>query len=315
VIADSLVLAASMAVLMSSGDQFVVGLARLATAMRVRPSVVGSIVGGLGASLPELFVSGVASYRGNPQLAVGNLVGSNVAHICLALALAAMVAPVRVDSRTVRREAPISVAAVVLLAVLLGGGLSWIDGVILAGGLAMVVPILVANARLEPPGDELEAEVGRFFGGRGRPPLRREIVRSSISLAGMILGSELLVRSATSLASRLGIGQGFVGLTIVAVGTSVPLVAITVQAARRGHEDLLVGHVLGSNLFVALAGGALVAFIHGGPAASVGPVAIWLMAASAIAAWALMARGSRLTRWEAAALIVAYGISLPFLTR
>ncbi len=314
-IADSLVLVASLAVLMSSGDQFVVGVARLASVMRVRPSVVGAVIGGLGASLPELFVSGVASLRGDPQLAVGNLVGSNVANICLALALAALVAPIRVDSRTVRREAPISVAAVVLFAVLLRGGLSRLDGALLLVALALVVPGLVANAGLEPPGDELEIEVDRFFGGRKRARLRREVVRAGLGLAGMILGSELLVRSASDLAARLGIGQGFVGLTIVAVGTSAPLVAISVQAARRGHEDLVVGNVLGCNLFIALAGGALVAFVHGGPAAAVGGVAVGLMAGTSVAAWALMARGSRLTRWEAGALVLAYAVSLPFLSR
>jgi cation:H+ antiporter len=314
VIVDALILAGSLVLLMASGDQFVVGVARVAGVLRVRPSVVGAVIGGLGASLPELFVSGVASIRGDPQLAVGNLVGSNVANVCLALALAAMVAPVRVDSRTIRREAPVSVAAVVLFAVLLTGGVSRLDGVVLVVALAAVVPLLIASAGLEPPGDELEKEVGRFFGTGRRSGMRKEVVRSLLSLAGMILGSELLVRSATDLATRLSIGQGFVGLTIVAIGTSAPLVAITIQAARRGHEDLVVGNVLGSNLFIALAGGALVAFLRGGPGASVSEVAVWLMAGTSAAAWAFMARGNRLTRWEAAALMVAYGASLPFLS-
>ena len=312
---DALGLVVSLAVLVVGGDQFVIGAGRLAAALRVRPIVIGAVIGGLGASIPELIVSSVASVRRSPSIAVGNLVGSIIANVSLALAIAALVAPVRVDSRTVRREAPLSVGAVVLFALLLLGGLSRVESALLAAALVLALVAMVARAEMAPSGEELGVEVRRFFGRRTEHRATVESVRAVLGLASMLLGAEVLVRSASSLAGRIGISEGFVGLTVVAIGTSAPLVAIAIQAARRGNHDLVVGSVLGSNLFIALAGGALVGFLHGGPASAVDGPAVWTMAAVAAAAWGFMARGSLLTRWEAAVLIVAYGAALPFVAR
>jgi cation:H+ antiporter len=308
-------LVASLVVLTLAGDQFVVGAGRVATALGIRPSVVGAVIGGLGASLPELLVSAVASIGHEPGIALGNLVGSNIAHVSLALAIAAIVAPIRVDSRTIRREAPLSVAAVLLFAVLLPGGLSQAEGVVLFLGLVVSFVAMLANAGTTPRGDELNVEVRRFFGRRAEQRLLPEMARTLIGLAFMLLGAEVLVRSASGLAHRLGLGEGFVGLTVVAVGTTAPLVAIAILAARRGNHDLVAGSVLGSNLFVALAGGGLVAVLRGGPELAVDPVAVWVMAVLAAAAWAFMARRSLVTRWEALALFLTYVVTLPFVVR
>jgi cation:H+ antiporter len=313
--ADILGVVASLAILLVAGDQFVVGAARLAAALRVRPSVVGAVIGGLGASLPELVVSSVASLRHSPQIAIGNLVGSIVANVSLALALAAFIAPVRVDSRTVRREALLSVGSVLLFALLLLGGLTALEGVVALIGLAVALGAMLANAGGTPPRDELSVEVRRFFGRpTGRVPIA-DGIRSVGGLALMVVGAEVLVRSASHLAERAGIDEGFVGLTVVAVGTSAPLVAIAAQAARRGNHDLVVGSVLGSNLFIALAGGALIGLLGGGVGGSLDPVALWLMAGVVLASWGFMARGSLLNRWEAGVLFLAYIGALPFLAR
>jgi cation:H+ antiporter len=315
VTADIVGVLASLGILLVSGDQFVVGAARLAAAMRVRPSVVGAVIGGLGASLPELVVSSVASVRHSPQIAIGNLVGSIVANVSLALALAALIAPVRVDSRIVRREALLSVGSVLLFAVLLLDGLRVWEGMIALVALGVVLGAMLANAGVGAPRDELSVEVRRFFGRpTGRVPIA-DAVRSVGGLALMVIGAEILVRSASHLAEQAGIDEGFVGLTVVAVGTSAPLVAIAAQAARRGNHDLVVGSVLGSNMFIALAGGALIGLLHGGVGAPLDPVALWLMAGVVLASWALMARGSLLTRWEAGVLFAAYVVALPFLAR
>jgi cation:H+ antiporter len=313
--ADILGVVASLAILLVAGDQFVVGAGRLAAALRVRPSVVGAVIGGLGASLPELVVSSVASLRHSPQIAVGNLVGSIVANVSLALALAAFIAPVRVDSRIVRREALLSVGSVVLFALLLLGGLTTFEGGVALVGLAAALGAMLANAGVSPPRDELSVEVKRFFGRpTGRVPTA-DVIRSVGGLAAMVIGAEVLVRSASHLAERAGIDEGFIGLTVVAVGTSAPLVAIAAQAARRGNHDLVVGSVLGSNLFIALAGGALIGLLRGGVGASLDPVALWLMTGVVLASWGFMARGSLLTRWEAGVLFLAYVCALPFLAR
>jgi cation:H+ antiporter len=155
----------------------------------------------------------------------------------------------------------------------------------------------------------LAHEVTDFFEGTRHRP-RPETVRAVLGLALMMAGSELLVRSASALAGRLGVGQEFIGLTVVAVGTSAPVVAIAVQAARRGDPDLVVGNVLGSNLFVALAGGSLVGFLHHGPAPGSAAGPVWMMAGIVLASWGFMARGSLVTRWEASALIAAYAATL-----
>jgi cation:H+ antiporter len=302
-------------VLAVSGDQFVIGVGRLAAVARIRPSVVGAVVGGLGASLPDLVVASVASTRGAPQLAVGTLVGSNIANICLALGLAALVAPVRVDSRTVRREMPICVAAVALFAILAAGGLRRVDGFVLLVALGAAIGGLVGRAGHGHLDDELELEVRRFFRLPGGQTPSREVVRTLAAVAFMIAGAELLVHASTALARRVGLAEGLLGLTIVAVGTSTPLIAIAIQAARRGEHDLVAGNVLGSNLFIALAGGAIVALVRPGPAASVGPVPLWLMTGVTAAAWGFMARGSRVTRWEASVLIGVYVVMLPFVGR
>jgi len=315
VIADILGLLVSLGILTIAGDQFVVGVGRVASAMRVRPTVVGAVVGGFGTSIPELIVAGVAAGRGDAQIAMGSAVGSIIANVALGLAAAALIAPVRVDSRTVRREAPLSVGAVVVFAAVGYRGLSRPEGVLLGLGLAAALAGLLLNLRTAPRRDELATEVRDFFDGPRSHGPPRESVRTAVSIAAMVGGAELLVQAASSLARRLGIEQGFVGLTLVAIGTSAPLIAAAIQAARRGDHDLVVGNVLGCNLFIALVGGPIIAFIRPGPAGDVGVVSLVLMAGLCAASWAFMARGSLVRRSEAILLLVVYAGALPFVAR
>jgi cation:H+ antiporter len=305
VVGRSIELVVSLAVLMAAGDQFVIGAVRLASALRVRPIVVGAVVGGLGSSLPELTVSGLASVRGDTQLAVGNLIGSNIANIALGIGIAALIAPVRVDSRTVRREAPISFAAVVLLALVALSGLSRLEGSVLLVVLAAALVALLANARAGSRRDELGVEVVEFFEPAGHSS-SIELVRALAGVGFMLAASEVMIRAASSLAGQIGVSPGFIGLTVVALGTSAPQLAIAIQAARRGDHDLVIGNVLGSNIFIALGGGSLVGFLHHGPAPDSAPLPVWMMAGIALASWGFMARGSVVTRWEGGILILAY---------
>ncbi len=315
--ADVLAVIVGLVLLALSGDRFVIGVGRLAAAVDMRPLVVGALIGGLGGSLPELFVAGVASARGEQSLAVGSLVGSVLVNVSLGLAVAALIAPVRVDSRSLRREIPLSVAAVLLFAWTLHRGLSVTDGVVMTAAIPMVVAPIMLGARRSfakpDPSAELVLEVAEFF----ERPARRgaEVARTLAALAVMLGGAELLVRGASGLAMRMGIGQGSMGVSLVGIGTSAPIVAIAVQAARRGDHDLVVGNVIGSNLFIALAGGALVAFLGDGFVASIGAPAVWVMASVVVASGVLMARGGVLTRPEAGALIVVYLATLPFIAK
>jgi cation:H+ antiporter len=313
VAADIAIVIVGLVVLAAAGDQFVIGAARAARARSVRPAVVGAILGGLGASIPAFAVSGVASIRGSTQIAVGNLVGSIAVNVALALAIAALVAPIRVDSRTIRREAPISVGSVALFGLLLRGGLSAGKGAVLAVAGVVAVVFLLRASLLGGGDEELRAEVGDLF---PRDPSRagREVIRALAGLAAMVAGAEVLVSSASHLATRVGVSQEFIGLSVVAVGTSAPLIAIAIQAARQGDHDVAVGSVVGSNLFIALAGGSLVAFLSGGTP-SAGSLAPIVMVGLCFLSWLFMARGSILSRMEAGILLVAYAAALPFFPR
>jgi cation:H+ antiporter len=303
----------SLVLVALGGDQFIVAIARLARTLKLRPTVVGVLLGGFGTSIVELIVAALAAQRRSPQLAVGSLVGSIAANVCLALAIAALITPVRVGSATVRREAPLSVVSVGLFAVLALDGISRAKGVVMAVALLPVLGLLLFSARQRGP-DPLEAEVVEFFEKPPRGP-RPEVTRAIGSLVVMLGGADLMVNCAVGLAARLGMTQGFAGLTIVGIGTSAPLIASSVQGARRGEHELVVGNVLGGNLFIALAGGALVGLLSNGRTGGggTGVLALSVMVGAVVVSWLAMARGSVVSRWEALLVLVAYVAFLPFI--
>ena len=295
----------SLLLLAVAGDRFILAVTALSVALRVRPVIVGVLVGGLGTSIPELIVVPLAVGRGEPTLAMGTVIGSIIANVALGLALAALVHPLRVDSTTVRRETPISVAAVLLLAVVAVGGVSRLDGVALLVGAGVALWGTLRNARRAMPSDVLEEEVIGFVEDPS-PRVSRHGVRAMLALGGMLVASEGVVRSASRIAEGLGWGEGLVGLTVVALGTSAPLIASGIQAARRREDDVVVGNVLGGNLFIALLGGALVGLLqHGGPV-SITPLSIVAMVVVCLLSWFFMARRGAVTRIEAVILIALY---------
>jgi cation:H+ antiporter len=301
----------SLVLVAFGGDQFIVAIAWLARALKLRPTVVGVFLGGFGTSIVELIVAALAAARHSSQLAVGSLVGSVAANVCLAFTIAALITPVRVGSATVRREAPLSVASVALFAVLALGGISLAKGVVMAVALLPVLGLLLFSARQHGP-DPLEAEVVEFLEKPARRP-RPEVARAIGSLVVMLGGADLMVNCAVGLAARLGMTQGFAGLTLVGIGTSAPLIASSVQGARRGEHELVVGNVLGGNLFIALAGGALVGLLSNGRPEGTGALALSVMVGAVVVSWLAMARGSVVSRWEALLLLVAYVAFLPFI--
>jgi cation:H+ antiporter len=306
-------LTVSLVLVAFGGDQFIVAIARLARTLKLRPTVVGVFLGGFGTSIVELIVAALAAARHSPQLAVGSLVGSVAANVCLALTIAALITPVRVGSATVRREAPLSVASVAVFAVLALGGISRAKGVVIAVALVPVLGLLLFSARQRGP-DPLETEVVEFLEKPARGP-RPEVTRAIGSLVVMLGGADLMVNCAVGLAARLGMTQGFAGLTIVGIGTSAPLIASSVQGARRGEHELVVGNVLGGNLFIALAGGALVGLLSNGRTGGggTGVLALSVMVGAVVVSWLAMARGSMVSRWEAVLVLVAYVAFLPFI--
>ncbi len=295
-----------------ASDQFVIGSSRIAVMARIAPIIIGAVVIGFGTSLPELLVTILAATDGSADIAVGNAVGSNIANLTLVLGAAALVSPLIIRSETIRREAPLSAAAVILLALLVQGGLGRPEGIALVVALGVALGLLMAWRRGDD--DPLEPELQESMAGLGAASLRRESLRTLIGLAGTLAGAQLLVTGAQGISTEVGLSEGFVGLTIVAVGTSLPELFTGVQAARRGESDLIVGNVLGSNIFNSLGIAGVAALIDPGPLDSAitttGAIA---MAGLALLTWAGMATRGRLQRWEGAVLIVLYAGLVPLL--
>jgi cation:H+ antiporter len=324
---------AGLALLTVAADQLVVGAGRLAAGLGVSPVVVGVVVIGLGTSAPEFVVSGLAATRGDTGLAVANLVGSNIINVTLILGVAALVAPVTVRSSVPRREAPLAVAAVTAFAVFALLGLGRGAGVVLGVALVAALVVLVRLARVGAA-DPMPAEVDEFLAdpvtdrrsaaqpantgpdSAGGPPVThvgRETLRAVLGLAGTLLGAQLLVASAATAAQRLGVPQTLVGFTLVALGTSLPELVTAVQAQRRRNADLLVGNLLGSNLFNSLAGGAIVGLADHRPAHLGYPV-LAAMVAVILLTWLVLYRRFRVSRIEAVLLLVAYLLTLPLIS-
>lgn len=306
-------IAAGLLLLTYAADQFVLGAARVAVTLRLSAVVIGAVVIGFGTSAPEMVVSGLAAGRGSLDIAVGNIIGSNVANLSLVLGTASMVAPIVVGSSTVRREAPLSLGAVLVFAGLVQGGLTRWEGIVLAALLVASLAYIIVGARNEEdPG--LTDEVEEYVDDDGLHP-GREWLRTGLGLVGTLVAAQVLVESATRIASTYGLKEGFVGVTIVAIGTSLPELATSLQAVRKDETDLIVGNLLGSNLFNSLAVGAVAAFAGPGMVsdANLTGIGVLLMVGIAVGATLAMAIGRRVVRWEGATLLVVYMATLPLL--
>ena len=233
-------------------DRFVAGAAALARNMGISPLLIGLTIVALGTSAPEIFVAITASLQGNPALAIGNALGSNIANIGLVLGLSAIVAPLTVHSKTLKREYPvlfgISLVAWILM---MDGDLSRLDGSILLIGLSLFL-IWMTWLGLHPKNhdpmiDEYRAEI---------PSAMSTGIASLWLVLGLIvlpLSSKLLVDGAVDIAKIFGLSDFVIGLTIVAVGTSLPEIATSVTAAIKGEDDIAIGNIIGSNMFNLLA--------------------------------------------------------------
>jgi cation:H+ antiporter len=302
---------AGLALLTVAADQLVIGAGRLATRLGVSAVVVGVVVIGFGTSTPEFVVSGLAAAHGDGGLAVANLIGSNIVNVTLILGVAALIAPVAVRSSVPRREAPLTVVAVTALAGLSLVGLGRPAGSVLAVALAALLVLLLRLARVGPT-DPMPAEVDEFLTGNA-PTLRlgRETLRAILGLAGTLVGAQLLVVSAATATQRLGVAPTAVGFTVVALGTSLPELVTSIQAQRRGNADLLVGNLLGSNLFNSVAGGAIVGLAHRDGPPRIGYPVPAAMVAVSLLAWLVLYRRNRVSRPEAVLLLIAYVLTVP----
>lgn len=306
---QSLVLAGGIGVLYFGAEWLVRGSARLAASLGVSPMVVGLTVVSFGTSSPELVVAVVAALRGSADLAVGNVLGSNMANLGLILGLTALIRPLDVAARVVWREAPLMILVTVALF-----PLAWdevigrVEGVILLLGLVGYLAFVFRAVSAEAP--EVLSEYEGFMKaetGPG-PSVRASDVRLVVlGCAALVAGGYAIVESAIFLAGYLGVPQVAVGLSVVAVGTSLPELATSVVAAFRNEADIAVGNIVGSNIFNVLA--------ILGTSAVVAPMAVTgsvltrelvAVLALSVLAFPMLRTGWRVQRWEGALLLGVY---------
>lgn len=237
---------AGLMLLYFGAEYMVSGSSRFALSFGVRPLIIGMTIVALATSMPEMMVSLTAVLKGTSDIAAGNIIGSNIANIGLILGAAAMLSPMQVEKSTLKKDIPIMLAASLLLCLFaLDGQLGFVDGLLLLVGLTVFILYCVfgnqRKAKAQPASDDVVREEKRHR--------NRDIVLILVGIVGLGVGAELMVRSAISIARGFGISDMIIGMTVVALGTSLPELAASMMGAWKGEVDLSVGNVIGSNIF------------------------------------------------------------------
>ncbi len=317
----ALLLVLGLAVLTFGAEVLVRAASALALAMRISPLVVGLTVVSFGTSAPELVVSVVAAYSGASEIALGNVVGSNIVNVLLILGLSAAIIPLTVAQRLVRFEVPLMIGISLLLwALAISGSVERVEGLILVALLVVYVVWTIVDSRrqLERTNDDeslaaiAEHPRGVTVPAAGRPTPQRialQLVQLAVGLGLLVLGSRMFTGAAIELARYFGVSELVIGLTIVSLGTSLPEVATSVVAAIRGERDLAVGNVVGSNLFNILAVLGISASVA--PAGIDVPqqaldVDVPVMIAVAVACLPIFFTGLVIARWEGLLFLAYY---------
>lgn len=243
---------AGFLLLIWSADRFIVGAAAIARNMNVSPLIIGLTIVGFGTSAPEMLVSVIASLNGNPGLAVGNAIGSNITNITLVLGTAALIMPLNVHSRILQKELPLLLVAMLLALTLLQDDyLGRADGLILLSMLLLLLWWMTGQAMKNRNTDPMDLEYSKEL--PGRMPMRRAAFWLLLGLVVLIGSSKLLVIGAVNIAAAFGVSDLVIGLTVIAIGTSLPELAASIAGALKNEHDIVIGNVVGSNLFNTLA--------------------------------------------------------------
>ena len=295
---------AGLGLLIAGGEALVRGAVALALRLGVSVMVIGLTIVGFGTSMPEMVTSVQAALIGAPGLALGNVVGSNIANILLILGLAGLVAPLAMQRSAWRWDGMVMLAAAVLLVVpVLSGVIGLGYGLRFLALLGAYLVVTVWRARQDRTDFALPDEVAEATPLRLTPAL----LFLFGGIAVTILGARILVEGAVGLAQALGLSDAVIGLTIVAVGTSMPELVTSVMAARKGQADVALGNIIGSNIFNILAILGVTAVISPLPVdAQIAALDIWVMLAATVAILVLARSGWRISRGEAGLMLAAY---------
>lgn len=298
-------LALGFVMLGKGADWFVEGAAGIAMRFGIPQLVIGLTIVAMGTSAPEAAVSIAAAMKGNADITIGNILGSNILNILVILGIAAAIVPIAVARSTVRIEMPFMIAITALLFYQgRDGSISLADGGVLMVAFAVYMMYLYTMAMKSNVDSDLE-EPGL--------PLGRCLLSAVGGLALIIAGSNFTVGAATSIATYAGLSERFIGLTIVALGTSLPELFTSVAAARRGNADIAIGNIVGSNIFNILFVVGLSALIIDIPFASAFNFDTYVALGAAVLLWLCVLRTQRLQRWAGALMLVCYAVYLGYI--
>lgn len=298
-------LALGFVMLAKGADWFVEGAAGIAMRFGIPQLVIGLTIVAMGTSAPEAAVSIAAAVKGNADITIGNIVGSNILNILVILGLAASIVPIAVARSTVRIEIPFMIAVTALLFYQgRDGSISLADGGVLMVAFAAYMMYLYTMAMKSNVDSDLE-EPGL--------PLGRCLLGAVGGLALIIAGSNVTVGAATSIATYAGLSERFIGLTIVALGTSLPELFTSVAAARRGNADIAIGNIVGSNIFNILFVVGLSSLIIDIPFASAFNFDTYVALGAAVLLWLCVLRTQRLQRWAGVLMLVCYAVYLGYI--
>jgi len=309
IVKSLLLLILGLAALYQGAEWLVRGASRIAAALRVSPLVIGLTVVAFGTSTPEMLAGVVAAWNGRTDIVLGNVFGSNIANIGLILGLAAILRRIPINLALLRREAPIMLLATAAVYVLAArGSVGRLAGGVLFAGLVVFTSLAVRWARGARAAPKREFE--QFSEDRSLTSsegIAADAVRLGIGLVALALGAHLVVGSAVQLARQFGVSEFLISVSMVAIGTSLPELATSLMAVTRGEHDVLVGNIVGSNIFNLLGAFALSAMVRPLPVSTQIltvdlPVVVAFSLAMYLALWSRRA----IVRWEGAVLLAGY---------
>ncbi len=305
-------LIAGLVLLVAGAEVLVRGAAKLAAQFGISPLVIGLTVVAFGTSAPETAVSVQAALNGSGDIAIGNVVGSNIANVLLILGVTALVAPLVVSRQLIRLDVPIMIgASLVTFGLAWDGELSRIDGALLFAAVVAYTLFLIISSRREKAA-EADDEFAKEFGLHEPAKPHAGLINAGLVIAGLVLlvvGSNFLVEGAVALARALGLSELVIGLTVIAVGTSLPELATSIMAAFRGERDIAVGNIVGSNIFNLLCVLGLASLVSPqaiGVSSNALAFDFPVMIAVAVACLPIFFAGYCIKRWEGALFLAYY---------
>lgn len=290
---------AGIALVLWGADRLTDGAVAIAERMHISQMVIGLTIVAMGTSMPEFFVSFMSALKDTPDMAVGNVVGSNIFNTLLIVGCAALVTPIMILPATVKKDIPFAmVASVALLLMCLDGNISRIDAMVLLGLFAVFMYITLKGAKEnEQPMQQTSAKGGKPF---------MSVVWIVVGLVCLVFGSNLFVDAATVIARQLGVSDAVIGLTIIAGGTSFPELATSVVSARKGQSGIAIGNVLGSNVFNILLILGITGVMSPMTLQGITTVDLTMLVVSMVMLWLFSFTKYTLARWEGALLTIVF---------